>query len=68
MSAIISNLVLVLRILKMASCPTSFGKAILTYYICCTTDNDMQFRVVANTGVLLVQFIKVIYKNHATYF
>ena len=50
MSEIISNLVTSMRILKVASCPTSSGKATLTYHIGCTTDKDIQFRVVANTG------------------
>ena len=50
MSEIISNLVPVIRILKIASCPSSSGKATLTYHIGCTTDHDIQFRVVANTG------------------
>ncbi len=50
MSAIVSDLVLIIRILKIASCPTSSGKATLTYHIGCTTDKDIQFRVVANTG------------------
>jgi hypothetical protein len=39
-----------MRILKVASCPTNSGKATLTYHIGCTTDKDIQFRVVANTG------------------
>lgn len=47
---IISNLVIKMRILKIASCPTSSGKATLTYHVGCTSDNDIQFRVVANTG------------------
>ncbi|MGB2832940.1 MAG: hypothetical protein WBC07_08285 [Methylotenera sp.] len=50
MSEIISNPVPSMRILKVASCPTSSGKATLTYHIGCTTDKDIQFRVVANTG------------------
>ena len=50
MSAIISNLVTTMRILKVATCPSSSGKATLTYHIGCTTDNDIQFRVIANTG------------------
>ena len=50
MSAIISNIIPTIRILKVATCPTSSGKANLTYHIGCTTDNDIQFRVVANTG------------------
>jgi hypothetical protein len=39
-----------IRILKEASCPTSSGKATLTYHIGCTSDKNIQFRVVANTG------------------
>ena len=50
MSEIISNLVTTMRILKAATCPSSSGKATLTYHIGCTTDNDIQFRVIANTG------------------
>ena len=50
MSAIISNIVTIMRILKVATCPTSSGKTTLTYHIGCTTDKDIQFRVVANTG------------------
>ncbi len=50
MSEIISNLIPTIRILKIASCPTSTGKTTLTYHIGCTTDKDIQFRVVANTG------------------
>ena len=50
MSAIISNLVPTIRILKLASCLNSSGKATLTYHIGCTTDKDIQFRVTTNTG------------------
>lgn len=50
MSAIVSNLVPTMRILKVASCPTCTGKTTLTYQIGCTTDKDIQFRVIANTG------------------
>ena len=50
MSAIINNLAPTIRILKIATCPTSSGKATLSYHIGCTTDKDIQFRVVANTG------------------
>ena len=45
-----SNLVTTMRILKVATCPTSSGKGTVTYHIGCTTDNDIQFRVVTNTG------------------
>ena len=50
MSEIISNLVTTMRILKVATSPSSSGKATLTYHIGCTTDKDIQFRVIANTG------------------
>ena len=50
MSTIISNLVTTMRILKVANCLTSYGKATLTYHIGFTSDKDIQFRVVANTG------------------
>ena len=50
MLAIISNILPTMRILKIASCPTSSGKTSLTYHISCTTDKDIQFRIVANTG------------------
>ena len=50
MSEIISNLVTTMRILKVATCPTSSGKGTLTYHVGCTTDKDIQFRVVTNTG------------------
>ena len=50
MSEITSNQVTTMRILKVATCPTSSGKATLTYHIGCTTDKDIQFRVTANTG------------------
>lgn len=50
MSAIINNLVPKMRNLKIASCPTSSGRATLTYHIGCSTDKDINFRVVANTG------------------
>ena len=50
MSEIISNLVTSMRILKVASCPTSSGKATLTYHIGCNADNEIQFRIMANTG------------------
>ena len=50
MSAIISNLIPTMRILKVATCPSSSGKATLTYHIGCTSEEDIQFRVVANRG------------------
>ena len=50
MSAIISNLIPTMRILKVATCPSSSGKATLTYHMGCTSEEDIQFRVVANRG------------------
>jgi len=50
MTVIVSNIVTSMRILKVASCSNSSGKATLTYHIGCTTDKDIQFRVIANTG------------------
>lgn len=50
MSDTIINLATSMRILKVASCLNSSGKATLTYHIGCTTDKDIQFRVTANTG------------------
>ena len=50
MSQNINNLVPTMRILKVVTCLTSSGKATLTYHIGCTTDEDIQFRVVTNTG------------------
>ena len=50
MSTIISKLVTTMRILKVANCLISYGKATLTYHIGCISDKDIQFRVVANTG------------------
>lgn len=50
MSGTIRNLVTSIRILKVASCPTSTGKTTLTYHIGCTDDNEIYFRVVENTG------------------
>jgi hypothetical protein len=38
-----------IRILKVASCPTSSYKATLTYHINCTNDKDIQFRVTLNS-------------------
>lgn len=50
MSETTINLATSMRILKVASCSNSSGKATLTYHIGCTTDKDIQFRVTANTG------------------
>ena len=50
MSENIINLVTTMRILKVATCPSSSGKTTLTYHIGCTSDKDIQFRVIANTG------------------
>jgi len=50
MSETTINLVTAMRILKVASYSNSSGKATHTYHISCTTDNDIQFPVTANTG------------------
>ena len=50
MSEKISNQVKSMRILKIATCLNNSGKATLTYHIGCTSDKDIQFRVIANTG------------------
>lgn len=50
MSETISNLVPSMRILKIASCPTCSAKAKLTYHLGCNTNNEIHFRVTANTG------------------
>ena len=50
MSVDINNLVPNIRIIKIAFCPTTSGKATLAYHIGFTIDKDIQFRVVANTG------------------
>ena len=50
MSEKISNQVKSMRILKIATCLNNSGKATLTYHIGCTSDNDIQFRLIANTG------------------
>ena len=68
MSTIVSNLVPTMRLLKIASCLTSSGKATLTYHIGCTTDKDIQFYVLANSSVWLVQLRIVICMNLATCF
>ena len=50
MSEKISNHVTAMRIIKVATCLNNSGKATLTYHIGCTSDKDIQFRVIANTG------------------
>ena len=50
MSKKISNQVKSMRILKIATCLNNSGKATLTYHIGSTSDNDIQFRLIANTG------------------
>ena len=50
MSEKISNHVTAMRIIKVATCLNNSGKATLSYHIGCNTDNDIQFRVIANTG------------------
>lgn len=39
-----------MRIIKIASCPTCSAKAKLTYHVGCNTNNEIYFRVAANTG------------------
>ena len=50
MSEKISIQVKSMRILKIATCLNNSGKATLTYHIGCTSDKDIQLRVIANTG------------------
>ena len=50
MSLIIFNLAPTKRILKVTTCPSSSWKATFSYHICCTTFNNIQFRVIANKG------------------
>ena len=50
MSEQIINPVTAIRILKVDNCLNNSGKATLTYHIGCTSDKDIQFRVIANTG------------------
>jgi hypothetical protein len=50
MTQAFNNITPAMRILKVASCPTSSGKTTLTYHIGCTTDNEIHFRVTGNTG------------------
>ena len=45
-----SNLVPIMRIIKVASCLTCTGKATLTYHIGIETKNEITFRVYNNTG------------------
>ena len=39
-----------MRILKIDSCPTCSAKATVTYQIGCTADNQIKFKVIANSG------------------
>jgi len=39
-----------LRIIKIATCPTCSGKAILTYHFGCSEDMQYYIRIVANSG------------------
>ena len=39
-----------LRVIKIASCPTSSGKTTLTYQVGCNAENEIHIRVVENTG------------------
>lgn len=45
-----SNSTLSMRIIKIASCPTCSGKVNLTYHLGCTKDNQVQIRIVENSG------------------
>lgn len=45
-----SNLILSMRILKIATCPTCSAKATLTYHLGCTPNSEIYFRVTNNTG------------------
>ena len=44
------NTTLPMRIIKIASCPTCSGKAKLTYHFGCTKDNQLDIRIVENSG------------------
>ena len=46
----IPNQVPVIRILKIATCPSLSGKSTLTYHIACTADDDILFRVFENSA------------------
>lgn len=41
---------LIIRILKVASCPTLSGKGALSYHISCNTDSEICLRVASNSG------------------
>lgn len=41
---------MVMRVLKVASCPTNSGRANLIYHVGCNPEHDIYFRVTANTG------------------
>jgi hypothetical protein len=45
-----SNTVSVMRVFKIASCPSNSGKGTLTYHVGCDTENDIKIRIVVNTG------------------
>lgn len=45
-----SNTSNVSRIIKIATCPSSSGKANLTYHMGCNEDKEVYVRIVANTG------------------
>jgi hypothetical protein len=45
-----NNSTLLMRIIKIASCPTCSGKAKLTYHFGCTKDNQVHIRIVVNSG------------------
>ena len=42
--------ILDMRILKIDSCPTCSAKAIVTYQVGCTKDQQIKFKVIANSG------------------
>jgi len=39
-----------MRVLKIATCPTNSTKANLIYHIGCNAENELHFRITANTG------------------
>ncbi|MDP3322010.1 MAG: hypothetical protein Q8S71_00515 [Hydrogenophaga sp.] len=50
MSETIINSTPAMRILKVASCPTCSAKGTLTYQLGCKADNQINFRITANSG------------------
>jgi hypothetical protein len=45
-----NDVVLSIRLLKVASCPNNSGKSTLTYHVSCTSDNEIHLRITGNTG------------------